>query len=420
MALDLLEIERAVQIAEEAVIGGIDWIEAGTPLIKSEGMDSIRKLKKAFPDHTLLADMKTVDTGAMEVEMAAKAGADIVIILGSADDSTITDSIRSAHRYGVKLMADLISEGNPVTRAKELEKLGIDYINVHVGIDQQMVGMDPIEILKQIVREVRIPVAVAGGIDADTAAQAVIAGADIVIVGGNITRTDNVTDAARAIRKSVDSPPAAPAEKASLDEEIRKLLMDVSTPNISDAIHRKGAMRGIRSMVRGKKMVGTAVTVQTLEGDWAKTVEAIDVAKPGDVIVIYNGSRHVAPWGGLATLSCLNKGVAGVVVDGAVRDIDEIRELELPVFASTYVPNAGEPKGFGEINAEIVCGNQPVRPGDYIVGDDNGVVVIPKERAYEIARRAKEVEKTEKRLYDEIRRGGTLSEIMQLKKWEKR
>ena len=382
-------------------------------------MDSLRKLKKAFPDHTLLADMKTVDTGAMEVEMAAKAGADIVIILGSADDSTIIDSIRSAHRYGVKLMVDLISEGNPVTRAKELEKLGIDYINVHVGIDQQMVGMDPIDILKQIVREVTIPVAVAGGIDADTAAQAVIAGADVVIVGGNITRTDNVTDAAREIRKSVDSPPDAPASKVSVDEEIRKLLMDVSTPNISDAIHRKGAMRSIRSMVRGKKMVGTAVTVQTIEGDWAKPVEAIDVAKPGDVIVIYNGSRHVAPWGGLATLSCLNKGVAGVVIDGAVRDIDEIRELELPVFASSFVPNAGEPKGFGEINSEIVCGNQPVRPGDYIVGDDNGVVVVPKERAYEIARRAKEVEKTEKRLYDEIRRGGTLSEIMQLKKWEK-
>lgn len=382
-------------------------------------MNSLRKLKKAFPDHTLLADMKTIDTGAMEVEMAAKAGADIVILLGNADDSTIIDAIHSAHRYGVKLMVDLISEENPITRAKELEKLGIDYINIHVGIDQQMLGMDPIEILKQIVSEVTIPIAVAGGIDAHTAAKAVIAGADVVIVGGNITRTDNVTKAAREIRKSVDSPSITSVAKVSVDEEIRMLFMGVSTPNISDAIHRKGAMRGIRSMVRGKKMVGTAVTVQTLEGDWAKAVEAIDVAKPGDVIVIYNGSRHVAPWGGLATLSCLNKGIAGVVIDGAVRDIDEIREQELPVFASSFVPNASDPKGFGEINAEIVCGNQTVRPGDYIVGDDNGVVVIPKERAYEIARRAKEVEKTEKRLYDEIRRGGTLSEIMQIKKWEK-
>jgi 3-hexulose-6-phosphate synthase/6-phospho-3-hexuloisomerase len=184
-------------------------------------------------------------------------------------------------------------------------------------------------------------------------------------------------------------------------------------------MHRKGAMQDIFPMMEGKKMIGTAVTVQTFKGDWAKAVEAIDEAKKGDVIVIYNGSRHVAPWGGLATLSCLNKGVAGVVIDGAVRDIDEVRKIGLPVFATCHVPNAGEPKGFGEINSEIVCGNQTVNPGDYIVGDDNGVVVIPKERAYEIARRAKEVEKTEQRLFEEIRRGATLSEVMNLKKWEK-
>jgi 3-hexulose-6-phosphate synthase/6-phospho-3-hexuloisomerase len=150
-----------------------------------------------------------------------------------------------------------------------------------------------------------------------------------------------------------------------------------------------------------------------------KAREAIDMAKEGDVIVIYNGRRDVAPWGGLATLSCLNKGIMGVVIDGAVRDIDDITTIGLPVFASTYVPNAGEPKGFGENNAEITCGSLPVKPGDYIVGDDNGVVVVPKENAYEIARRAKEVEKTEKRLFEEIKRGATLSEIMKLKKWEK-
>ena len=127
-------------------------------------------------------------------------------------------------------------------------------------------------------------------------------------------------------------------------------------------------------------MVGTAVTVQTFEGDWAKSVEAIEVAEEGDVIVIYNGSPHIAPWGGLATLSCLNKKISGVVIDGAVRDIEEIRNIGLPVFATSNVPNAGYPKGFGEINATITCGSQTVEPGDYIIGDDNGVVVVPKKR----------------------------------------
>ncbi|WP_292380819.1 3-hexulose-6-phosphate synthase [Methanosarcina sp. UBA289] len=420
VALDLLELDRAVEIAKEAIAGGADWIEIGTPLIKSEGMDAIRTMRKAFPDRTILADMKTVDTGAIEVEMAAKAGADVVIVLGSADDSTLLDALRSAHKYGVRLMADLISAPDPVKRVIELEALGVDYVNVHIGIDQQMMGKDPISLLNEISQRVNVQLAVAGGLDANTAMQAVKAGAKIIIVGGNITHSDNVTEAARKIRQSVDSPNTVEIRTAgTIDQEIRAILKEVSTSNISDAMHRKGAMKGIHPLVRGK-MVGTAVTVQTFPGDWAKPVEAIDVAKEGDVLVIYNENKDIACWGGLATWSSLNKGIAGVVIEGAVRDIDEVENLGLPIYTSNTVPNAGDPKGFGEINAEITCGGQTVKPGDYIVGDESGVVVIPAERAYELARRAKEVYKTEKRLFDEIKRGGTLSEIMNLKKWEKR
>jgi 3-hexulose-6-phosphate synthase/6-phospho-3-hexuloisomerase len=412
-------LDRSVEIAKEAISGGADWIEIGTPLIKSEGMDAIRTMRKAFPDRTILADMKTVDTGALEVEMAAKAGADVVIVLGSADDSTLLDALRSAHKYGVRLMADLISAPDPVKRVVELEALGVDYVNVHMGIDQQMMGKDPISLLREISQRVNVQLAVAGGLDSNSAVQAVKAGARIVIVGGNITHSDNVTEAAKKIRQSVDSPDAVEIQSVgTVDQEIRAILKEVSTSNISDAMHRKGAMKGIRPLVRGK-MVGTAITVQTFPGDWAKPVEAIDIAKEGDVIVIYNENKDIACWGGLATLSSLNKGIAGVVIEGAARDIDEIENLGLPIYTSNAVPNAGDPKGFGEINAEITCGGQTVKPGDYIVGDESGVVVIPAERAYELARRAKEVNKTEKRLFDEIRRGGTLSEIMELKKWEK-
>lgn len=398
--------------------GGADWIEAGTPLIKSEGMDAIRQLKAAFPGHVILADMKTVDTGAMEIEMAAKAGADIIILLGNSDNSTIQDAARAARKYGVKLMADLISSEDPAQRAKELVELGIDYINIHVGIDQQMMGEDPVRILKKL--KLSVPVAVAGGLDAQSAADAILSGAGIVIVGGNIVRSSSVTASARAIRQSIDAPHISIEPEKSLHEKTIELLKRVSTPNISDAMHRKGAMKNIHSICPGIKMVGRAVTVQTFEGDWAKTVEAIDIAEEGDVIVIYNGSPHVAPWGELATLSCINKGIAGVVIDGAVRDVDDIRCLNFPVFAVSIVPNAGEPKGLGEINAEIQCGGQTVKPGDLIAGDDCGVVVIPKERGYEIARRAIEVEKNESRIRHEIKMGKTLSEVLQLEKWEKR
>ncbi len=396
----------------------MDWIEAGTPLIKSEGMNAVRQLKAAFPDHVILADMKTIDAGAIEIEMAAKAGADIVILLGSADDSTIQDALRAARKYGVKLMADLISADDPANRAVQLAEMGIDYINIHAGIDQQMTGNDPLKNLWKL--KVNVPVAAAGGLDAKSAAKAVVSGASIVIVGGNIVRSSNVTASAKAIRRSIDVPLITDEKETSIDEQTIELLKRVSTPNISDAMHRKGAMKNIHSICLGTKAVGRAITVSTFEGDWAKTVEAIDMAKEGDVIVIYNGSPHVAPWGELATLSCINRKIAGVVIDGAVRDVDDIRRLNFPVFAVSVVPNAGEPKGFGEINAEIKCGGETVKPGDYIVGDDNGVVVVPKERGYEIARRAVEVEKNESRIRDEIKKGKTMSQVLSLEKWEKR
>mgnify|MGYP001765600720 FL=1 len=382
-------------------------------------MDAVREMKKALPGVRIVADMKTVDTGAMELEMAAKAGADIVAMLATSDNATIEDAMRAARKYGVEIMMDLLTVPDPVKRSRELEALGVDYICVHVGIDQQMTGRDTIDFLRDIVKEVATPVAAAGGIDALTGAEAVASGAAIVIVGGSIVRSADVTGSARKIREAIDHAQSQGGAKVSREEEMIAIFREVSSSNISDAMHRKGAMKGILPINLGSKIVGRAVTVQTFAGDWAKPVEAIDLAGPGDVLVIYNGSNFIAPWGGLATLSCKIKGIEGAVIDGAVRDVDEIRAMNYPIFSSGITPNAGDPKGMGEINSEITCAGQAVKPGDYIVGDESGVVVVPKERAYEIARRAKEVEKTESRLYEEIRRGSTLSQVAKLKKWEK-
>ncbi len=155
VALDLVDLPRAIQIAEEAVKGilaetGNDitkaWVEAGTPLIKSEGMNAVRELRKKFPGHTIVADMKTMDAGAAEIEMAAKAGANVIFILGVSPDSCISEAVLAAKKYGVKVGADLISCEDPARRAIELEKMGVDIINIHVGLDQQVLGIKPIDI----------------------------------------------------------------------------------------------------------------------------------------------------------------------------------------------------------------------------------------------------------------------------------
>jgi 3-hexulose-6-phosphate synthase/6-phospho-3-hexuloisomerase len=421
VALDLIELPRALAIGDEAVRGGADWVEAGTPLIKSEGMEAVRALREQFPDLGVVADMKVADAGAIEVEMAARAGASVVCVLADADDTVIEEAVRTASVFGVDLMADLLNVQDPLGRAQELEVLGVQIINAHVGIDQQMIGRNSLDLLENLRGLVGVRLAVAGGLGPATAAQAVEMGADIVIIGSFVTRSAKPMESVRKVREALDHPSKRPAPATSPSASIREILAIVSTPNISDAMHRKGAMSGITPRSGKVKMAGPAVTVRSLAGDWAKPVEAVDVAEPGDVLVIDNeGSTVVATWGELATLSAKGRGLSGVVIDGSVRDVDDLRDLSFPVYARAVVPCAGEPKGFGEVNCEISCGGQQVRPGDWIAADESGLVVIPRERALEIARRALEVRKSEERMREEIRRGSTLSQVSGLVKWEKK
>lgn len=421
LALDFFDLDRALEVAEEAVRGGVDWLEVGTPLIKSEGLNAVREFKRRFPGMVIAADMKTMDTGTAEVEAASKAGADVVIVLGVADDSTVREAVDAARRYGSKVMVDLLNVEDPVGRARRVEELGVDYVCVHIGIDQQMKGMDALDVLSKVASQCRVPVAIAGGINSETAAKAVELGASVVIVGGAITKAEDAEEAARSIKQAMLSrkPVRTELYKRYGVEELEAAFMKVSTPNISDAMQRRGEMRGIRPVTPGAKMAGRAFTVRTYPGDWAKPVEAIDQAPPGSVIVIDASGGEKAVWGELATWSCVVKGIKGVVIDGAIRDVDEIRALGFPAFARHVSPTAGDPKGFGELNVEVTCGGVKVRPGDWVVGDDNGVVVVPSELAVEVANRALDVLEKENRVREEIRRGSTLSQVLRLKRWEK-
>jgi len=422
LALDLLNEHRALAIAKDSVDGGVDWLEAGTPLIKSEGMEIVRKLKEIFPDKTLVADMKTMDTGAFETEMAAKAGADVVCVLAASDNSTIVDAIKSAKKYGTKIMADLIGVKDKLKRSKELEKLGVDYLCIHVGIDEQMIGRKPIETLSKIVKNTSIPLAVAGGINSETAADCIKAGASIIIVGGAITKAKDVKLATKQMKKAINEKKKIKTDffKKYDKSELKKAFSLVSTPNISDAMHKKGVIQDIKPVKLGFHMVGKALTVRTIDGDWAKPIEAIDKADKGDIIVVDVSGGKTAIWGELATWSAKMKNLGGVVIDGAVRDLDDLIKIDFPIFSRYVSPNAGEPKGFGEIGAEIICGNQTVRTGDWIIGDDSGVIVVPKEISQEIANRALNVKEQENRIRQEIKSGGSLGTVVKVKKWEKK
>jgi len=423
VALDFENLSRALQAAREAVEGGADWVEAGTPLIKSEGLDAVRELKKAFPDHRIVADMKIMDTGAFEVEIAAKAGADIVTVLGTADDGTIADAVRGGEKYGAEVVVDLLNVTDPIARTRRVAELGAAAVCWHVGIDMQMAGQTPFKVLADLVASSPLPVAVAGGLNSETVAEATRAGARILIVGGAITKSADIRTATRQIRQAIDTQKELPTElfKRYSEGQVREAFLKVSTPNISDALQRQGALHGLAPHLKtpATKFAGPAATVVTRDGDWAKPVEAIDRAAAGDVIVVEAGGGTTAVWGELASWSAHGRGVSGVVIDGAARDIDAILELGFPVFSRTVSPNAGEPKGHGEIGVEVLVGGQKIRPGDWIVGDASGLVVVPRERVAEVANRALDVLEHENRVREEIQRGSTLSKVQKLERWER-
>lgn len=422
VALDYINLSQALRCAREAYAGGARWLEAGTPLIKAEGLDAVRKLREEFADCVIVADMKVMDAGRVEVETAAQAGADVVTVLAAASDSTIAECVEAGQRYDALILVDLIEVDDPVGRARQAQELGAAFIGVHCPIDVQMRGEDPFDVLRDVVEAVDIPVAVAGGINSETAPNAVAAGAMIVIVGGAIIKAPDATAATQQLIEAMRTgrPIATDLYKRGKEEDLREVFSKCTAANVSDAMHRRGWLPGIRPIAPGLRAVGPAVTVWTYPGDWAKPVEAIDAAEPGSVLVIDVRGEPPAVWGEEASKSCISRGVAGVVINGACRDTREIRELGFPVFSATVCPQAGDPKGLGMIGVTLKIGETSVRPGDWVIADDDGVVVVPRERAVEIANRALAVVERESREKAEIEQGRTLAEVSELQRWEQK
>ncbi|ABM80004.1 hexulose-6-phosphate synthase [Hyperthermus butylicus DSM 5456] len=212
IALDLTSLEDALLLASRLRrgLGDSGWLaEAGTPLIKSEGLRSVSLLARVVDPVPVVADMKTADTGALEAELACKAGASVVTVLGLAPDETIEAAVRTAHNCGMAVAVDMLGVRNVLERVEELEPLGVDIIELHVGIDvQRALGLTAAELrglVSKIASKFNGVVAVAGGLNESTAPAMIEAGASIAIVGGAITRSRDPVGMAKKILKAIQS-----------------------------------------------------------------------------------------------------------------------------------------------------------------------------------------------------------------------
>jgi 3-hexulose-6-phosphate synthase len=194
ISLDIIQIDEALETAAMALRAGVDWLEAGTPLILAEGLHGVRKLREAFPKIPIVADLKTMDGGYLEAEMMAKAGATHVVVMARAHPETIKCVVQAGRDFGIKVMGDNLGCADMVQAARELEALGCDYVIHHIGYDERR-GIaargermpSPLDQLREVVKSVNIPVQAVGGLSLEQAIQCPAYGAPLVVLGAPLT-----------------------------------------------------------------------------------------------------------------------------------------------------------------------------------------------------------------------------------------
>ena len=194
ISLDVTSVEEAVETALMARRAGVDWLEAGTPLIIAEGMHGVRALRREFPGVPIVADLKTMDGGWLEAELMAKAGATHVVVMGRAHAETVKCVVKAGRDFGVKVMGDNMIDPDMISNARWLEDLGCDYIIHHIGFDERR-GIaaagkrmpSPLDQLREVVAAVSVPVQAVGGLSIQQAIDTPKYGAPLVVLGAPLT-----------------------------------------------------------------------------------------------------------------------------------------------------------------------------------------------------------------------------------------
>ena len=204
VAIDLLTTEEALALTAK-IAPYIDIIELGTPLIKNAGISVVTAMKKAHPDKLVFADLKTMDAGELEADIAFKAGADLVTILGVAGDATIIGAVKSAKAHGRGVVVDTIGVTDRVKRAKEVIALGAEFVELHAGLDEQWADGYSIQVLIDEAARAGVPVSIAGGVNLENISDVIKSGVIVAVAGAAIYGAEDPAAAAKALREAIDA-----------------------------------------------------------------------------------------------------------------------------------------------------------------------------------------------------------------------
>ena len=205
ISLDLRTIDDALQVARIAVDAGVDWLEAGTPLMVEQGMAAVRELRASFPAHPIVCDFKVCDGGVGYARLAHEAGANYMDVMAAAHDATLRAALREADKHGLKVIADTMFCPDSVAAAVRAQSIGVHMIGWHLGYDHRAEnrGLRAIDGLEQLLRAVRIPVQVVGGLSVEHAIEAAGKGVASVVIGSPLVPADRGEKLAATLRAIV-------------------------------------------------------------------------------------------------------------------------------------------------------------------------------------------------------------------------
>ena len=232
ISLDLTSLDEALETAAIAVDAGVDWLEAGTPLLLAEGLRAVEALRARFPNHPIVADLKTMDGGYLETEMMAKAGANLVVVMGRAHEATIRRVVDAGRDFGVKVMGDNLAASDRVACARWMESLGVDFIVHHIGYDERrmIAGVSPMDELDQVVAAVSIPVQAVGGLSIRQAIDCPAHGAPLVVLGAPLV---------------IDADQFKPVTGARLREALAEICREIHDARLKPSRSDEKCSRGV-------------------------------------------------------------------------------------------------------------------------------------------------------------------------------
>lgn len=411
--LEFLHLENALFCAEQCILAGVDTIEIGTTLLKNSGLNSVRILRDRFPEVFLIVDMKSTENVVEEVNAAATAGASCVTISGAIPLHLWERAIEAGKEKGVKVILDFrgLSEiGHKL--AQGVPEVDMVFISLEGDEDK------PFYSLQEIISLVgQTPLGITGLSSEEEVSQAISLGISTLIARFSDSSGKDCQEAVKNLQVVLaNCEKAFPLNPVSVNEEsLRKMLDNLMPADICDAVEHSVYLDRVYPIHKYTKLVGKVNTLKVWPGAHIEVLEFLLEVEPGSILVIDSGGQGSAVWGQVATEIALKRGLAGVVVYGSITDINKIRDRGFPCYTTALTSAVTSHRGMVLKNKPLQIGNVWIRPGDWLLGDDTGVVCLSASHLFSIIPKALALSEEKMKLVSQIEKAEEeeLAEIVQ-------